>query len=77
MNGYYDFKSTCGYVTGAYVREDISARVGYTLECECCGKPLKKWLSVNYVDENDNEIEEIYGVSCFKKISVKSKIIEL
>lgn len=71
--GYYEVKGlgTC------YCYETTSKEnQGMTLKCDCCGKVATSWISCNYIDENDNEVEAIYGTTCFKKISVKEKSIK-
>ena len=73
--GYYEVKIN-GTRTDCYCIERTSEEShGMTLECACCGKIINKWISCNYIDENDNELEEIYGATCFKKIAIKDKSV--
>ena len=71
--GYYEVKGlgTC------YCSEHTSTEHHrMTLECDFCGKTVNKWISCSYIDENDNDLEAIYGTTCFKKIAIKDESIK-
>ena len=65
INGYYEIRDD-GEVISAFAQLVIN---GVTEKCKCCGRSCKNYFLAYYINENNDEVCNIYGTECFKNIA--------
>ena len=64
-DGYYEIRYK-GAVISAYAKLVKNTE---TKKCDCCGRACDSYFRTCYIDENSDEVFNIFGTECFKKIA--------
>lgn len=64
-NGYYEIRDDGGIIS-AFAQ---LVNNGKAERCKCCGKSCNNYFLAYYIDDDNDEVCNIYGTECFKKIA--------